>query len=136
MKYSTSLYKKYFKDKETILFLYCGFFYYKQLVTTPHLIQFIFALTFNRKLPLEFTILKIVEEYLQCPQTFKYNLKSISKEHYLKFLRASSNYILKVFKRVDMVNVNEGDKKLEDDEKDLNSKLSNHHNGESWQDNG
>ena len=61
MRYSAQIYKEHFKDKERMLYIFCGFFYYKQLISTPYLIQFIFALTFDRKIPLEFTILKIVE---------------------------------------------------------------------------
>ena len=83
--------------------MFTGFNYYKQLVTNPHLVKFIFALTFDKELPVEYTIFKIVEEYLQCPATFNYNIVAISKEHFLKFLRASANYILKVFKKTDHV---------------------------------
>lgn len=97
--YSKRKYKAHFRDKEWILRMFTGFHYYKQLITNPHLIQFIFALTFEKKLPVEYTILKIVEEYMQSPSTFKYSIIVISKEHFLKFLRASANFILKVFKR-------------------------------------
>lgn len=53
------------KRKDTVMYLFCGFNYFKQLCTSPHLVQFIFALMFDKDLPVEYTMLKIAEECQQ-----------------------------------------------------------------------
>lgn len=67
---------------------------------------------------MEYTILKIAGEYQQSPSIFKNNLLAISADHFLKLLRTSANYLLKVFKRGENMDKKEvGDLNLEKNNK-------------------
>ena len=62
--------KNYSKNSLALLYLFCGFNHYKQLLVNSHLVKYFYALTFGKDLPVEYTLLKISEEYYQNPKSF------------------------------------------------------------------